>query len=72
MKFLIPSIFLASLSILASCQVGGGSLGAIQGNEGGSEPVNDQEAFEMQKAVNRCHRSGGTRVVKLRGHLRCY
>lgn len=44
----------------------------VRGNEGGSDPLNDQEAYEIQKAVNRCHRTGGTRVVKIKGELRCY
>lgn len=70
MKLIITSILIASFSVLTSCQTGG-TQGVI-GNEGGTEPLNEQEAYEMQKAVNRCHKSGGTRVVKIRGTLRCY
>lgn len=51
---------------LTACQSG------VSGNEGGSEPVNEQEQWEYQKAVNRCHRTGGTRIVKIKGELKCY
>lgn len=71
MKLGIASLLLASLLSLTSCQGGLGGR-SVMGNEGGSEPVNEIEAAEMQQAVNRCHRSGGTRVVKIRGQLRCY
>jgi hypothetical protein len=45
---------------------------SVSGNEGGSEALNPQEGYELQKAVNRCHRTGGTRVVKIKGELKCY
>ena len=63
-------IFLA-MTILFSLHLTGCQMG-VQGNEGGSEPVNEQEQWEYQKAVNRCHRTGGTRVVKIKGELRCF
>lgn len=53
-----------------SCATGGAS--AVRGNENGSTPVNEKEAYEYQHAINRCHRTGGTRVVKVMGELRCY
>ena len=56
-----------ALSILSSCAGGG-----VAGNEGGSEPLNDREALEYKRAINRCYKSGGTRVVKIKGRLRCY
>ncbi len=55
------------LAMLSSCT--GSSL---TGNERGSEPLNDVEALEYKRAVNRCYKSGGTRVVKIKGRLRCY
>jgi len=45
---------------------------SIPGNENGSEPINDQEATEYKKAIVRCYKTGGTRVVKVMGELRCY
>ncbi len=61
------------LGLVCSCQTGGGSGStAVSGNDTGSAPVNENEAHEYQKAVNRCHRTGGTRVVKIMGELKCY
>ena len=68
MRFILSSMLIAAFSILSACQTGG----TVAGNEGGSQPVNEQEGYEMQKAVNRCHRTGGSRVVKIRGELKCY
>jgi len=45
---------------------------SLRGNEGGSEPINDKEQVEYQKALLRCNKSGGSRVVKITGTLRCY
>lgn len=64
---------LALLLLVSSCQTsGGGGSTAVSGNENGSEPVNADDASAMQRAVNRCHRTGGTRVVKIMGELKCY
>ena len=73
MKLFVTSFLIVSFAVLTGCQTGGGS-GArpVAGNEGGTEPVNEQESYELQKAVNRCHRTGGTRVVKIKGELKCY
>ena len=68
LKILLGGLILISLM---ACQTGGGG-GSITGNEAGSQPSNDVEASEYQRAVNRCHRTGGTRVVKIMGELRCY
>lgn len=51
---------------LSACQT------SIAGNENGSSPLNDDEAIEYKKAINRCYKIGGTRVVKIMGELRCY
>jgi hypothetical protein len=70
MQAFVQSIMVSLMLLVSSCQMFG--RGPVVGNEGGSIPISDQEAVDMQKAVNRCHRSGGTRVVKIRGELRCY
>ncbi len=73
MRILMTSVLFAIVTMLSACAnsaVWNG--GGVAGNEGGSDPVNEQEAFEFQKAVNRCHRTGGTRVVKIKGELKCY
>lgn len=64
------AVLLLALTIQACA--GGGGGGSVSGNEKGSEPVNSKEAVEYQNAVNRCYRTGGTRVVKVMGELRCY
>ncbi len=59
---------LALSALFHTCAKSGGVLG----NEAGSEPINSKETVEYQNAVNRCHKTGGTRVVKVMGELRCY
>ncbi len=56
----------------SACSTGGGGSGGVSGNDGGSEPVNSQEALDYKKAVVRCYKTGGTRVVKIMGTLKCY
>jgi hypothetical protein len=63
-------IIFASIPFLTDCAANG--VGGIRGNEGGSEPINSAEIPAYQKAVNRCHQTGGTRVVKIDGNLRCF
>jgi hypothetical protein len=62
---------LALTTMLTACATGGGA-GNVKGNDNGSEPINDQEKFEYQKAIVRCYKTGGSRVVKIMGELRCY
>lgn len=54
---------------LASCSSTGSS---VAGNERGSQPVNEKEVLEYRRAVLKCYRTGGTRVVKIAGKLRCF
>ena len=69
---LLSLVALATLSLfplMTACQSGGGGLA---GNEQGSEPINSEESKAYQKAIVRCYKQGGTRVVKIMGKLRCY
>lgn len=69
LRFCILGLFLSfSGMTLTSCA---GSH-AVLGNENGSEPINADEAVEYQNAINRCHKTGGTRIVKVAGNLRCF
>lgn len=61
----------AVLTSLLGCATGGGG-GSVKGNEKGSPPLNEKEAVEYRKAVLRCYKSGGTRIVKVMGELKCY
>lgn len=49
-----------------------GCAGGLSGNEGGSEPVNANEEIKYKQALTRCYKTGGTRIVKIMGKLRCY
>ncbi len=73
MKTLVRSmlsyIVISSAILLLSCASGGGG---VTGNESGSEPINEKESLEYKKAIVRCYKTGGNRVVKIMGELRCY
>jgi hypothetical protein len=51
---------------LAGCAGGGGARGDS------SQPINHEEEIEYRKALTRCYKTGGTRVVKINNYLRCY
>ncbi|HYX31919.1 MAG TPA: hypothetical protein VE954_02305 [Oligoflexus sp.] len=55
---------------LSGCQSGGG--GSAVGNEGGSEAINPTEDRAYKRAVLKCYKTGGSRVVKIEGQLMCY
>lgn len=57
----------AMISVMTSCS----SLQVIS-NEEGSEPINEVEQREYMKAIRRCHKMGGSRIVKVQGELRCF
>ena len=61
----VQILALLSLLGLSSCQSDG--IGA-----GGTEPLNGQEEIEYTRALNRCLKTGGTRIVKILNQLRCY
>jgi len=64
---------LSLVATMSACATGGnGGGGSVAGNENGSEPVNQKETYEYQKAVLKCYKTGGTRVVKIEGALRCF
>lgn len=72
LRSVITAIILGTAILSVSCAVGGGGGGGTAGNETGSEPINDKEALEYKKATVRCYKTGGSRVVKIMGELRCY
>ena len=57
------------LGFLCQCTSG---ISQVTGNEEGSAPVNKTEEREYQRAILKCYKNGGTRVVKISGELRCY
>ena len=72
----VPKFFacttLISLGLLSACSGGGGGNVDLSANEYGSEPINDKEAIRYKKALLKCYKTGGQRVVKIEGRLRCY
>lgn len=55
-----------TVMFLSACASGGGS------NKGGSEPLNETEARQYKSQLLKCYKTGGSRVVKVEGQLRCY
>jgi hypothetical protein len=70
-QFFVLSFLLTACASFFACQGGGGG-GAVTGNENGSAPVNNEEMKEYKKAIMRCYKTGGSRVVKIEGKLNCY
>jgi hypothetical protein len=70
MKVLHLSLYLG-LSCIGSIQC---ALSEKTAHEVGrsSEPVNAGEAREYKKALLRCHKTGGSRIVKINSQLKCY
>ena len=58
---------LLMIPVMTSC-----STLQVVGNEEGSEPNNEIEQREYMKAIRRCHKMGGSRIVKVQGELRCF
>jgi hypothetical protein len=56
---------------LGACQSSGGADG-VSGNDGGSEPINPTEERAYKRAILKCYKTGGSRVVKIEGQLMCY
>ncbi|MFK7822738.1 MAG: hypothetical protein AB8G05_01175 [Oligoflexales bacterium] len=48
------------------------STGSNGGNNQSSKPVNNAEGREYKKALLRCYKTGGSRIVKINGVLRCF
>lgn len=71
---LIASLTLL-LALFSGCSSSSGDWGGGGAHgEGlpGSEPINAAEAREYKRALLRCHKTGGSRIVKIMGKLRCY
>ena len=70
---------------LSACQSGGGGGGGSDGGGSGgkssasiygggesSTAKNPAEEREYKRALLRCYKTGGSRIVKILGKLRCY
>ena len=50
---------------------GGSSAGILGGGES-SQPINPAEEKQYKRALLKCYKTGGSRIVKIKGILRCY
>lgn len=71
-SFATAVLITAALNLGALGCAGGSSGGAGLSNDAGSQPLNDSEAIEYKKALTRCYKTGGTRIVKINNYLHCY
>ncbi len=55
---------------LAAYACAGGS--SIHEEHGSSSPINHDEDVAYKQALIRCHKTGGTRIVKINNKLRCF
>lgn len=58
-------LFFWAINVLAAC-----SSGSLR--KGSSEPINDKEALLYHQELIRCNKTGGTRVVKIKGKIHCF
>jgi hypothetical protein len=70
LNVILMSVFMTLSFIQTGCQTMGG--GTVAGNEKGSQPLNDGEVNAYKRAILKCYKTGGTRVVKINGDLRCF
>ncbi len=68
----VRKILVLALGVWLSFVATGCATLSVAGNEGGSVPINHSELVAYKKALMRCYKSGGSRIVKITGQLRCY
>ena len=68
------TLFAIPLISTVSCKGGSGGGGDLHvpGNESGSKPVSRTELAEYKRAILKCYKTGGSRIVKIKGKLMCY
>lgn len=68
-----PAILLMiSLNLMGLACATGGLTHSAGERELGSNPVNQKEDILYKQAIIRCHKTGGTRIVKINSLLRCF
>lgn len=66
---IIPLGIIASM--ILACETSGGG-GGFSDDMGSSSPINAKEDKAYKAAMLKCYKTGGSRVVKIQGKLRCY
>ena len=77
MRFILSLQLILSLGFSVTSCMGGGAGGSgggsfSQNSESGSSPINATEERDYKRAINKCYKTGGSRVVKVEGQLMCY
>lgn len=65
LTFWACALALVSLLQISGCQTNDPGAGS-------TEPLNESEKLDYHRALNRCLKSGGSRIVKVLNQLRCY
>lgn len=68
MRYLTWAFLLITSALLTACVSSGLNLH----NDNGSEPLNEKERILYKRAVLKCYKIGGNRVVKIEGELKCF
>ncbi|MDD9951302.1 MAG: hypothetical protein OXT67_07015 [Zetaproteobacteria bacterium] len=61
-------LVLLGLTLTTSCQ----NTQQYRSEAASSKPVNKKESIAYKQALIRCHKTGGTRIVKINSVLRCF
>ncbi|MBC7660728.1 MAG: hypothetical protein H7249_13615 [Chitinophagaceae bacterium] len=70
MRFILGLQLVVTLTLTLTACAGMGSTS--KGNDDGSSPINASEEKDYKRAINKCYKTGGSRVVKVEGQLMCY
>ena len=70
-RFILNVGMIHAFILIFACAAGSGGGYGGKLTEG-SKPVNKKEEVLYKQALIRCHKTGGTRVVKIAGQLRCF
>ncbi len=71
-KSMLVRLATLTLTMATLATISGCNGMQVAGNDTGSEPVNDEEHRQYMKEIRRCHKMGGSRIVKVQGELRCF
>ena len=66
-----PIVFGPLLVVLMVAACASGSGGTLQ-NDSGTLPLNGKEEIQYKQELLRCYKTGGSRIVKIEGRLRCF
>ena len=65
-------VFIVVLGLLFAIVAAGCTTSDPLHETASSKPLNKKEEIEYNAALIRCHKTGGTRIVKINQNLRCF